>query len=168
MASIRYRRLKNILFVLACLIFSAAGPSLAATFDKTDPFSDPAFRAPYLVSVDAYDAGDYVTALKGFKPLSEQGDFRAQIYLGTMYQKGLGLSADLVSAAKWFHQAANGALAAFYEQRRHAEEWRRALSARAAAMQSLEQRIRTLEAALNNIRRQLPPGNLQPGPSTPQ
>ncbi len=168
MASFRFRRFIITIFLVVFWMPLAPGWSLAATFDKKDPFSDPAFRAPYLVSVDAYDEGDYVTALKGFKPLSEQGDFRAQIYLGTMYEKGLGLAADLVLAAKWFHLAANGALGAYYEQRRHAGEWRRALSARAAAIRSLERRIRTLETALNNIRRQLPPGNLEPGPTKAQ
>lgn len=140
-------------FSLWTVLFTV--PALSA-FDKKDPFSDPEFREPYLVGVDAYDEGDYETALKAFIPLSEDNDFRAQIYLGTMYEKGLGLKADLAKAAHWYHEAAEGALEAFFHERNHADEWRRRLLANEAAIYALEQRNRQLQETLDNIRRQLP------------
>lgn len=56
--------------------------------------------------LDAYEAGDYATALKEFKPLAEQGDAVAQYNLGKMYRKGHGVSKDGKKAAKWYRKAA--------------------------------------------------------------
>lgn len=56
--------------------------------------------------VDAYEAGDYATALKEFKPLAEQGDAVAQYNLGMMYRKGQGVSKDGKESAKWYRKAA--------------------------------------------------------------
>jgi hypothetical protein len=36
----------------------------------------------------AYDSKDYATAMRLWRPLSEQGDASAQFYLGVMYQNG--------------------------------------------------------------------------------
>ena len=39
----------------------------------------------------AYDRGDYATALKEWRPLADQGDAKAQFYLGNMYLYGEGV-----------------------------------------------------------------------------
>ena len=36
----------------------------------------------------AYEAGDYATALREWRPLAEQGDAQAQHNLASMYNKG--------------------------------------------------------------------------------
>ncbi len=55
---------------------------------------------------DAYDRGDYATALEELRPLAEQGDAVAQTLLGSMYMNGEGVARDWAEAAKWFHLAA--------------------------------------------------------------
>ncbi len=37
---------------------------------------------------EAYDRGDYATALTEFRPLAQQGNAGAQFNLGQMYRKG--------------------------------------------------------------------------------
>ena len=62
--------------------------------------------ADYQKGVDAYDRGDYATALREWKPLAEQGDANAQLGLGWMYRKGRGVAQDDKTAVKWYRLAA--------------------------------------------------------------
>ena len=41
-------------------------------------------------------------ALREFRPLAERGNVMAQISLGYMYDKGLGVAQDYTEAAKWY------------------------------------------------------------------
>ncbi len=50
--------------------------------------------------------GNHQQALKELKPLAEQGDAKAQLYLGGMYDVGEGVTQDFKLAAKWFLKAA--------------------------------------------------------------
>ena len=50
---------------------------------------------------DAYDAGDYATALSILKPLAEAGNSDAQLTLSWMYDWGEGVAQDHAEAAKW-------------------------------------------------------------------
>ncbi len=61
--------------------------------------------------VEAYERGDYDTALKEFRPWAEQGDASAQFYLGDMYDKGLGVPQDYQEAARWYQKAAEQGVA---------------------------------------------------------
>ena len=63
-------------------------------------------RGGYLEGVDAYERGDYKTALKEFRFLAERGNADAQFHLGRMYNKGEGLRQSHREAAKWFRRAA--------------------------------------------------------------
>ena len=56
--------------------------------------------------MDAYDRGDYDTALKEFRPLAEQGDSKAQFKLGIMYDNGFGVPQDYKEATRWCRLAA--------------------------------------------------------------
>ena len=56
--------------------------------------------------MDAYNAGDYATALKEWKPLAEQGNGSAQTNLGYMYTKGNGVLKDYAEAKKWYQLSA--------------------------------------------------------------
>ncbi len=60
----------------------------------------------YQEGCDAYERGDYDTALKEWRPLAEQGDPLAQSYLGGMYAEGEGLPKDYVLAHMWMNLAA--------------------------------------------------------------
>ena len=55
---------------------------------------------------DAYNSGDYATALKEWTPLAEQGEASAQFNLGEMYRRGQGVLQDYKKAVKWFTLAA--------------------------------------------------------------
>ena len=51
--------------------------------------------------MNAYQSGDYATALREWEPLAEQGNASAQSNLGWRYEKGLGVIQDNVYAHMW-------------------------------------------------------------------
>ena len=55
----------------------------------------------------AYDQRDYVTAMRLFRPLANQGDALAQTTLGEMYADGKGVPQDYAQALVWFRMAAD-------------------------------------------------------------
>ncbi len=55
---------------------------------------------------EAYERGDYATALSEWRPLADQGDADAQFYLGRMYQRGYGVPQDNQQARHWWEKAA--------------------------------------------------------------
>ena len=67
-------------------------------------FSSSVF-ADWEAGVDAYQAGDYKTALKEFRPLAEQGLADAQYNLAWMYEHGEGVTQDYKKALKWYQLA---------------------------------------------------------------
>ena len=56
--------------------------------------------------IEAYHAGDYATALQEWKPLAEQGDAAAQLFLGFMHDYGEGVPQNFKAAVKWYRKAA--------------------------------------------------------------
>ncbi len=56
--------------------------------------------------VAAYQRGDYATAIRELRPLAEQGDANAQLFLGIMYENGQGVPQDYAEAVKWYRKAA--------------------------------------------------------------
>jgi TPR repeat protein len=83
------KRLLTTLVILTGLIGSG-GAVWAQDYDK---------------GLKAAQSGDFVTALKEWKPLAEQGDARAQYNLGLMYAKGMGATQDYAEAVKWYRKA---------------------------------------------------------------
>ncbi len=67
-----------------------------------------ALAADLEVGNEAYDRGDYVTALREWRPLAEQGDAGAQFNLGLLYDMGRGVPQNYAEAAKWYWLAADG------------------------------------------------------------
>jgi TPR repeat protein len=63
-------------------------------------------HADFQAGLAAYDQGDYATALKGFLPLSQQGDVKAQFNMGILYEKGQGVPQDFQEAFRWYYLAA--------------------------------------------------------------
>jgi len=55
---------------------------------------------------EAYESKDYATALKEWRPLAEQGNARAQFWLGVLYEHGRGVTQDKAEAAKWYRKSA--------------------------------------------------------------
>ena len=56
--------------------------------------------------LEAYDAGDYATALQELEPLAKQGNAIAQRKLGNMYKYGDGVLKDATEAVKWYRLSA--------------------------------------------------------------
>ena len=67
-------------------------------------------RAGFDEGVAAYERGDYETALREFRPLAEQGNARAQFFLGSMYEIGKGVTQDYAEAARWYRKGAEQGL----------------------------------------------------------
>ena len=68
--------------------------------------SFPSWSADFGKGLAAAERGDYVTALREWRPLAEQGHAKAQFNLGVMYKKGMGVAQDYSQAAKWYRRAA--------------------------------------------------------------
>ena len=62
--------------------------------------------ADFQKGFDAYQSGDYATALREWRPLAEQGFAPAQSNLGLLYDNGRGVSQDDKIAVKWYTLAA--------------------------------------------------------------
>lgn len=56
--------------------------------------------------IEAYNSGDYVTALELFEVLASEGDDQAQLLIGLMYDNGLGTTMDPGMAFLWYRRAA--------------------------------------------------------------
>lgn len=66
----------------------------------------PALAGPWEDGMVAYNRGDYVPAIKLFRPLAQAGNAKAQNVLGTMYRKGEGVAKSSAKAFMWFSIAA--------------------------------------------------------------
>ncbi len=55
----------------------------------------------------AYDRANYASALNIWLPKAQEGDAAAQLYVGEIFEKGLGTTADYKAAAQWYEKAAN-------------------------------------------------------------
>jgi TPR repeat protein len=65
-----------------------------------------AFAGPWEDGMAAYNRGDYLPAVRLFRPLAEQGNAKAQKVLGVMFRKGEGVPKSAVRARMWFGLAA--------------------------------------------------------------
>jgi len=64
------------------------------------------FAQDFRKGYQAYEKGDYATALQEWRTLSEQGGAVAQYNLGLMYHKGRGVLQDYNEAVKWYRKSA--------------------------------------------------------------
>ena len=65
-----------------------------------------AVAGPWEDGMAAYNRGDYVPAIRLFRPLAEQGNAKAQNVLGVMFRKGEGVPKNPARAHMWFSFAA--------------------------------------------------------------
>jgi TPR repeat protein len=56
--------------------------------------------------MDAKNRGDFAKALREWQPLAEQGEARAQFYLGMLYENGDGVPEDFGKAREWYEKSA--------------------------------------------------------------
>jgi TPR repeat protein len=66
-----------------------------------------AVAGPWEDGMAAYNRGDYVPAIRLFRPLAEQGNAKAQNLLGVMYRRGQGVARNSARAFVWFSRAAS-------------------------------------------------------------
>ena len=66
----------------------------------------PAYGQDFQKGRDAYDSGDYATAVREWRPLAEQGHAKAQYNLGNMYRIGQGVAQDYDEAERLWRLAA--------------------------------------------------------------
>ncbi len=64
----------------------------------------------YQEGMDAFERGDYDTALYEFRLLADQGFASSQFNLGAMYERGQGVPQDYFQAVRWYRRAANQGL----------------------------------------------------------
>jgi len=101
------------IFLTGCLAFLvvACGNGKDIPPKGADHAEDQALAgADFQAGVDAYDHGDYETALKKWRQSAEQGDARAQSNLGDRYYDGKGVQQDFIQAYMWATLAAEQGL----------------------------------------------------------
>ena len=86
--------MKSIISTL-CLIISIACGSFSLCW--SDDFQK---------GMEAYKKGDFANAIKEWILLAENGDEKAQYFLGLIYYKGKGVPQDYKTALKWFNLSA--------------------------------------------------------------
>ena len=82
---------KNKIIGLTLLLSLGSGVASSADFNK---------------GVEAYNSGDFKTALAEWTPIAEQGDADAQFNLGIKYDDGRGVPESDKTAVKWYTLAA--------------------------------------------------------------
>jgi len=88
--------------LLAVFLFLA--PNLSwATFNLIRDARDPSYRS----GLQSFKNKDYADAYRIWRPLAENGNSKAQYYIGYMYLNGLYVSQDAAEARKWFELAAD-------------------------------------------------------------
>ncbi len=79
--------MRNALFIVAAMSVMLAPPASRGDAQK---------------GLDAFQSGDYETALAAWQPLAEAGDAEGQFGLGQMYGNGFGVAMDDAQAIKWY------------------------------------------------------------------
>jgi hypothetical protein len=62
--------------------------------------------ADFKAGLDAYKRNDYQTAFREWRPLAEQGNALAQLYVARMYEDGRGTRRSFGEARRWYDRAA--------------------------------------------------------------
>jgi TPR repeat protein len=88
------------------LIVALAVPLAALAHGPNAVPDDPELLRQYRSGFQAYQQGDYATALQNWGPLAEKGSSAAQLFVGFMYDNGQGVPKDNAAAADWYREAA--------------------------------------------------------------
>ena len=87
-----YQRRRTLLAILALLVASLwPMPGLAGSRED---------------ALAAIKRGDYEAAITLLRPLAENGDVEAQVFLGNLFEFGYGEPVDFVEASRWYRRAA--------------------------------------------------------------
>ena len=94
---------KGLASLLGLLLLLLSSSAFAETTTKPDTFAQ---------GWEAYQSGNFSSAMQFWMPLAEQGDANAQLNVGLMYDAGQGVSVDHARAAEWYRKSAESGLAA--------------------------------------------------------
>jgi TPR repeat protein len=83
--------------LIGCAVMALAAASGASSKAVAGPWED---------GMAAYNRGDYLPAIRLFRPLAEKGNPKAQSVIGVMYRKGEGVARSSARAFMWFSLAA--------------------------------------------------------------
>jgi uncharacterized protein len=103
---------KNIRKIITTLIFvllNYSTPAWSGTIDCS--LFDTRDNRILCESAKLVDAGDNVPAFKMMKSLAEEGNEKAEYFLGQMYERGLGTKKNQRKAAQWYKRSADQGLA---------------------------------------------------------
>lgn len=64
------------------------------------------WSADFTKGQEAYNSGDYETALTEWQVLADEGDADGQFGMGLLHDNGFGVALDSLLAAKWYQSAA--------------------------------------------------------------
>jgi TPR repeat protein len=84
--------------LVGCAIMALVSTSLVSISE--------AWAGPWEDGMAAYNRGDYLPAIRLFRPLAEKGNPKAQSVIGVMYRKGEGVARSSARAFMWFSLAA--------------------------------------------------------------
>ena len=62
--------------------------------------------ADFNTGMEAYNRGDFATALREWRPLAEHGNASAQFSVGLSYENGDGVTRDYAIARQWYEKSA--------------------------------------------------------------
>ena len=79
---------------------------LVLAFALVQPVAAQSFKPDNEAGWKAYKQKDYATALRHFRPLSEQGNVPAHYCLGRMHLYGEGVTQDYKQALHWYRKTA--------------------------------------------------------------
>lgn len=104
----RLARLLTI-FILSCLPVAVSAQGIIQRPHKPIPTRQKPNpqRSAYPKGEAAYNKKDYTEALKWFHMAADQGDARAQYYLGKMYAYAQGVVQNYTEAVNWYQKAAD-------------------------------------------------------------
>jgi TPR repeat protein len=91
--------------MVVLFLLGAPGALFSSGLFSSALFSS-AWAGPWEDGMAAYNHGDYVPAIRLFRPLAEAGNPKAQSVIGVMYRKGLGVARSPNRAFMWFSLAA--------------------------------------------------------------
>jgi hypothetical protein len=70
-------------------------------------FAAPVAAGPSEDGLTAFKRGDYVTAMRLWRPLADQGNAPIQAVVGAMYENGQGVPQNYAAALSWYRKAAD-------------------------------------------------------------
>ena len=94
MSGVRDRRasvVNSAVMLLAGMLLTACGKAPQQAFQD---------------GLEAYNKGDFKTAMENWKPIADSGDAGAQTNVGLLYSQGKGVKQDYAQAVDWYKKAA--------------------------------------------------------------